>query len=52
MNKSIVAFTESVHNGKTDASHVAHRPQKVQRHRHERRKMRESLRLGDWLQDA
>jgi len=52
MNKAIESNTESGRGRKGADHHVTHRLQKVLKHRHERRKVRACLRLGDWADDA
>jgi hypothetical protein len=48
MTKSIDVITEVVRNTKHPFRQVDDRPDKPTKHRYERRKIREYLRLGDW----
>ena len=52
MRKSIVLVTEAVRNDKHTFRHINDLPNKVQRHRYERRKVKEFLRIADWLAEA
>ncbi|MFM7102985.1 MAG: hypothetical protein ACKOET_17895 [Verrucomicrobiota bacterium] len=52
MNKSIDLLTEVLRDGKHPFRAVGDRPKKPQKHRYERRKARECLRLGDWQPEA
>jgi hypothetical protein len=48
MMKSIAVLTEAIHNNKHPFRKADNRPEKPQKHRYERRKVREYIRLGDW----
>lgn len=50
MTKSIDVITEIVRNPKHPFRKVEDRPAKAQKHRYERRKIREYLKLGEWGQ--
>ena len=52
MTKTLNLFHESVHNTKHPFRQVDNRPAKAQKNRYERRKIRECLRLGDWVGEA
>jgi hypothetical protein len=51
MTKSIDTITEIIRNPKHSFRKADDRPVKAQKHRYERRKIREFLKLGDWVQD-
>jgi hypothetical protein len=51
MPKSIEQIAEVVQNHRHNLKNVDSRPQKAQKHRYERRKVREAIRLGDWAGD-
>lgn len=48
MPKTNEQIVEVVQNHRHHMKHVESRPQKAQKHRYERRKVREAIRLGDW----
>jgi len=48
MIKTLDLITEVVRNPKHSFRKVSDRPKKAEKHRYERRKAREYLRLGDW----
>jgi len=48
MTKSIDVITELIRNTKHPFRQVDDRPDKPTKHRYERRKIREYLKLGDW----
>lgn len=52
MSKSLEVITEAVRSTKHPFRQVDDRPEKPQKHRYERRKVREYLKLGDWAADA
>jgi hypothetical protein len=52
MTKSLDVITEIVRNPKPLFRKADHRPAKAQKHRYERRKIKEYMKLGDWLQEA
>ena len=52
MTKTLDLITEAIRNTKHPFRPVENRPQKPQKHRYERRKVREYLRLGDWVGEA
>ncbi|MCX6902234.1 MAG: hypothetical protein NTW03_01885 [Verrucomicrobia bacterium] len=45
-------FSELVDTSKPHVRQLADRPHKPHRHRYERRKIREYLRLADWTEEA
>ncbi len=49
MTKSLQFVTEAVRNSKFAFRKTENQPKKPQRHRYERRKIREYLHLADWL---
>lgn len=49
MTKSLEVIAETVHNPKHPFPKVDNQPKKQQKHRYERRKVKEYLHLGDWL---
>jgi hypothetical protein len=51
MTKTIDTITEIVRNPKHSFRKADGRPVKAQKHRYQRRKVREYLRLGDWAQE-
>ena len=51
MTKSIDAITEIVRNPKNSFRKADDRPAKAQKHRYERRKIKEYLRVSDWGQE-
>lgn len=44
-------IVEVVQSHRSHLKNVDSRPQKAQKHRYERRKIREFIRLGDWVGD-
>jgi hypothetical protein len=52
MAKTLELITETIRDPKHLFRQVSDRPQKPQKHRYERRKVREYIRLGDWLREA
>lgn len=48
MIKTLDLITEAVRNPKTSFRKASDRPKKAEKHRYERRKVKEYLRLGDW----
>ena len=52
MTKSIDAITEIVKNPKHSFRKADDRPVKAQKHRYERRKVKEYIKLGNWGQEA
>jgi len=48
MNKSLAAITEIVRSPKNNFRNLDDRPAKAQKHRYERRKIKEFLRAKDW----
>lgn len=48
MAKSNEQLVEVVHSHRSHLRHIDSRPQKAQKHRYERRKVREMIRLSDW----
>jgi len=51
MSKSIDAITEIVRTPKNNFRQVDDRPAKAHKHRYERRKVKEYLRVSDWGQE-
>jgi hypothetical protein len=49
MTKSLEVISEAVRNPKHPFRKVDNQPKKPQKHRYERRKIREYLHLGDWV---
>jgi len=49
MAKSLEALSEVVTNQKHPFRKVDNQPKKPQKHRYERRKIKEALHLGDWI---
>jgi hypothetical protein len=52
MIKTLGLITEMVGNPKKALRKVADTPRKAEKHRYERRKVRECLRLGDWSEQG
>ena len=52
MTKSIDAITEIVRNPKPSFRKADDRPAKAQKHRYERRKIKEYMKLSNWAQEA
>jgi hypothetical protein len=50
MPKTLDLITEIIRNPKHAFRKVDDRPVKAQKHRYERRKVKEFIRLGDWVQ--
>jgi len=51
MTKTLDVITEIIRNPKHPFRKVDDRPVKAQKHRYERRKVKEFIRLGDWAQE-
>lgn len=51
MIKTLEAITEVIRNPRPSFRQVDDRPQKAKKHRYERRKIKEIIRLGDWAQE-
>jgi len=49
MTKSLEVISEAVNNPKHPFRKVDNQPKKPQKHRYERRKIKEYLHLGDWM---
>ncbi len=49
MTKSLEVITEAIRNPKHPFRKVDNQPKKSQKHRYERRKIREYLHIGDWM---
>ena len=49
MTKTLDMITEAIRNSKHPFHNTDSRPKKAQKHRYERRKIKEYLQLGDWL---
>ena len=52
MTKTLDLISEVIRNPKHAFRQADHRPAKPQKHRYERRKIREFIKLGDWSQEA
>ncbi len=52
MTKSLDAIVETVRNTKHPFRKADDRPVKAQKHRYERRKVKEIIRLGDWQENG
>lgn len=52
MTKSFAVITEAIRNPKHPFKKVDSQPKKEQKHRYERRKIREYLQLGDWVTEG
>lgn len=48
MIKTLDLITEVVRNPKNSFRKVSDRPKKAEKHRYERRKVKEYLKMGDW----
>lgn len=51
MTKTLDTLAEVIRDPKPTFRQIDDRPQKAKKHRYERRKIRECLRLGDWVQE-
>ena len=51
MTRTLDALTEAIRNPKPSFRQIDDRPEKAKKHRYERRKIREFIRLGDWAQE-
>jgi len=49
MTRSLDAITDAIRNPKHSFRKADSQPKKAQKHRYERRKIKEYLHLGDWL---
>ena len=52
MLKTLDLITEVIRDPKPAFRQIGDRPKKAEKHRYERRKVREYLRLGDWAQES
>ena len=52
MNKATDLLSEVLRDTKHPFRAVSDRPRKSQKHRYERRKARECIRLGDWQEES
>ena len=52
MTKSIALILDALNSSKPPLRQIFDRPLKHQKHRYERRKVREYLRLGDWMPET
>jgi len=52
MTKSATLISEVLHTSHPPLRQLIYRPHKPQKHRYERRKIREFLRLADWMEEA
>lgn len=48
MTKTLDVITEAIRNSKHPFRNTDNRPKKAQKHRYERRKIKEYLQLGEW----
>lgn len=51
MTKNLEFMSEVIRNPKHTFRKTEFQPKKQLRHRHERRKIREALHLGDWMEE-
>ena len=51
MIKTLDLISETVRNPKNTFRKLADRPRKAEKHRYERRKVKEFLKLGDWAEE-
>jgi hypothetical protein len=51
MTRTLDALTEAIRDPKPSFRQIDDRPEKAKKHRYERRKIREFIRLGDWAQE-
>ena len=51
MTKTLDLIAETIKNPKCPFPQIDSRPHKAQKHRYERRKIKEIIRLGNWLSD-
>jgi len=51
MTRALDAITEIIRNPKHPFRKADDRPVKAQKHRYERRKIKEYIRLGDWIEE-
>jgi len=51
MTKTLDVMTEAIRNSKHPFRKADNWPKKEQKHRYERRKIKEYLHLGDWVQE-
>jgi len=51
MIKTLNLISEAIRNSKTTFRKIADRPCKAEKHRYERRKVKEFLKLGDWNEE-
>jgi hypothetical protein len=49
MTKTLEALSEVIRNPKPSFRQIEDRPEKAKKHRYERRKIKEFIRLGDWV---
>ena len=52
MTKTLDVITEAIRNTKHPFRQVDNRPDKPKKHRYERRKVKEYIRLGDWVAET
>jgi hypothetical protein len=52
MSKTLDAITEIIRNPKPPFRKADDRPEKAQKHRYERRKIKEIIKLGDWVEQS
>ena len=52
MIKTLEMLTDAIRNPKTTLRKITDQPKKAEKHRYERRKVKECLRLGDWGEES
>ena len=52
MIKTLAMLTDALRNPRTTIRKISDRPQKAEKHRYERRKVKECLKLGDWGEES
>lgn len=52
MTKTLDVITDAIRNTKHPFRQVDNRPDKPKKHRYERRKVKEYIRLGDWVAET
>ena len=52
MIKTLAMLTDAIRNPRTTIRKISDRPQKAEKHRYERRKVKECLKLGDWGEES
>jgi hypothetical protein len=52
MTKTLDLIAETIRSSRHPFPHTDSRPHKSQKHRYERRKVKEIIRIGDWVSEA